>query len=296
MYVTDASVAATQEACRKLFLSDSWHPYGEAGDTRWFKQNGVRISVTVSSAPAQGGKTAITFGSEMMSADLPAPENAEDLRYAETTKELSFETASGKDSVVDFYKKTLSTSAWQPTLDNTVEIDDKPTMIFRNPGKDMLTLSFASERKGRTPVALRYQSAAEIAELERQIKAKAPQFKAEMERRQAQEAAEFAEAHKPLPKLKVFIPPEASGVEPSASEIKFTVAKGKAKGIAQGWRKQFRDAGWKEDVAVLDAMAGALSLSKDKQSLTIHYTDTGFMPAEVNISTMGAELEPSPNE
>ena len=149
---------------------------------------------------------------------------------------------------------------------------------------------------GRTPVALQYQSAAEIAELDRQIKARAPQIKAELERRQAKEAAEFSEAHKPLPKISVSIPAEASGVEPGASEIKFTVAKGKAKGVTQAWRKQFHDAGWKEDVAVMEAMAGALSLSKEKTSLTIHYTDTGFTPAEVSISAMGAELEPAPNE
>lgn len=38
-------------------------------------------------------------------------------------------------------------------------------------------------------------------------------------------------------------------------------------------------------------MTGALSFSKEKQSLTLTYTDTGMSPAEVNLSAMGAELE-----
>jgi hypothetical protein len=225
-----------------------------------------------------------------MSADLPAPENAQDLRYAETTKELSFETAANKDAVVDFYKQALAKSGWQPTLDKTVDIDEKPTMIFRNPAKDMLTLSFAREREGKIPVSLQYQSAAEIDELERQIKAKAPALRAEMERREAAAAAEFAEAHKPLPKLEIAVPTGAKGVEESPDEIKFNVDKGQARSVVEAWRKQFVAAGWKEDVATLEGMAGAVSLSKEKQSLTIHYTDTGFMPAEVSISAMGATL------
>jgi hypothetical protein len=294
MYVTEATVPATKEECRKLLTADGWQPYGMAGDTQWFKKNAVRVSTTVSSAPAQGGKTMISFGGEMMSADLPAPEDVQDLRYADTTKELSFASPAGKDAVVDFYKKALAPSGWESTLQKLVDVDDRPTMIFRNPGKDMLTLSFSSERDGRLPVSLQFQSAAEIAELDRQLKAKAPQIRAELERRQAQEDVVYAEAHKPLSKVAVTIPSDASGVEQSAGEIKFTIAKGKGKETARAWRKQFRADGWKEDVAALEGMAGALSLSKDKQSLTIRYTDTGFLPAEVTISARGAELEPAP--
>ena len=80
-------------------------------------------------------------------------------------------------------------------------------------------------------------------------------------------------------------------METSKSEIKFTVGHGKAKAAAETFRKQFRDAGWKEDLATLDAMAGTLSFSREKQSLTISYTDTGVMPTELTVSAMGAELE-----
>jgi hypothetical protein len=293
MYVTTAAVPVAAEECRKLLLAQDWQPYGLAGDSNWFKQNAVRLCVTVSSAPAQGGKTAISYSSELMSADLPAPDKAEDLRYSDTSKELSFETAATKEAMVDFYKQKLGPMRWESTLDKTVDVDDKPTMIFRNPAKDMLTLSFAMPRDGKTPVSLQYQSAAEIAELDRQIKAKMPEIRAELKRREAKEAAEFAEAHKPLPKIAVALPNDTSELVQTPDSIKFKVDQGKAKALAETWRKQFRDPGWKESMATLQAMAGAISLSKEKMSMTIHYTDTGFTPAEMNISAMGAELDSS---
>ncbi len=178
MYVTDAGVAETKDACGKLLVADGWTPYGAAGDTVDYKQNAIRLSANVSSAPAQGGKTMITYSTELMSADLPAPPDADDLRYSEQTQELSFETAADKNAVVEFYKKTLAANKWQPTLEHTVEIDHKDEMIFRNPTKDMLTLVMPPARGGKLNVSLQHQSAAEIAELDRQIKEHEPEIKA----------------------------------------------------------------------------------------------------------------------
>jgi hypothetical protein len=180
MYVTDAAVAETAEACRKLLVADGWVPYGAAGDSSYYKQNAIRIGATVSSAPAQGGKTMISYSSELMSADLPAPPDAPDLRYTENTKELSFETAGDKQAVVDFYKKTLGKLGWEPTLEHLVQVGDREEMIFRNSAKDMLTLAMPARPTGKIPVSLQQQSAAEIAELDRQLKEHAPAIKAKI--------------------------------------------------------------------------------------------------------------------
>src|SRR5438128_626537 len=59
MYSTDAAVPATADACRNLLLAQGWVLYGDAGDSAVFKQNAILVTVTVSSAPAQGGKTMI---------------------------------------------------------------------------------------------------------------------------------------------------------------------------------------------------------------------------------------------
>ena len=143
MYATEAAVPATADACRNLFLAQGWVPYGAAGDSAVFKQNAILVTATVSSAPAQGGKTMIQYSNQLISADIPAPPDVEDLRYVDEPPELTFATAN-QDAIVDFYRKTLATAGWKSTLDHMVAVDEKPTMIFRNPAKDMLTLSMSS--------------------------------------------------------------------------------------------------------------------------------------------------------
>lgn len=293
MYVTDAAVTATAEACRRLILAEGWQPYGTAGDSSHFKKNAILVGITVNSAPAQGNKTMISFSSDLMSVDLPAVPDAEDLRYSDQTEDLSFKTVVDRNTITDFYRENLTRTGWKPTLDKTVTIDDNDVMIFRNAAHDMLTLSLSPARDGKTPVLLKYQSAAE---LDRLIKAQAPALRAKADAEKAEEEKRLAEANKPLPKIAVTVPAEATNVEASAGEIKFTVSHSKAKAVAETWRKEFREAGWKEDLATLNAIAGALSFSKENQHLTVNYTDTGVMPAEVTLSAMGVELERSTGE
>jgi hypothetical protein len=292
MYATEAAVPATAEACRNLFLAQGWAPYGGAGDSAEFKQNAILATATVSVAPAQGGKTMIQYSTQLISADIPAPPNVEDLRYVDEPPELTFDTAPDQNAVVNFYRKNLAAAGWQSTLDHTVPIDDLPTMIFRNPGKDMLTLKMSGASGGRLHASVRFQSAAELAELDRRIKEQLPALRAAAEEAKAKEAARLAETNKPPPKVAVTLPPDAKVVEQTKDRINFTVGKGKAKAAAEALRAQFREAGWKEDFASVTPTTGALSFSKEKlQSLTLSYTDTGMMPPEVNLSAMGAELE-----
>src|SRR5437870_3485544 len=292
MYETQAAVPATVEACRNLFVAQGWVPYGVAGDSVVFKQNANLVTATVSSAPAQGGKTMIQYSNQLISADIPAPPNVEDLRYGDEPPELTFGTAeTNQDAIVDFYRKTLATAGWKSTLDKMIDVDEKPTMIFRNPAKEMLTLSITGVLGDKLLGSVRFQSAAEIAELDRRIKEESPRLRAAAEAKAAKEAAELTERNK-VPKVAVTLPADAKDVKQTKDEIKFTVGKGKAKAAVEFFRKQFRDAGWKEDVASLERMAGTLLFSKEYgQSVTITYSDTGFMPSEVSVSTMRAELE-----
>jgi hypothetical protein len=171
-YITEAPVEPTAEACRKLLLEKGWQPYGMAGDVQFFKQNAIRLAARVSSAPAQGGKTVIDYSTVLMSTDLPAPADTEKLQYTDTPTQLFFDTKATKQDVVGFYQTTLGKAGWEATTDKPIKIDFKDVMIFRNPQKDMLTLEI-TDVDGRSRVVLKFQSAAEIAEIERQIKADA---------------------------------------------------------------------------------------------------------------------------
>lgn len=53
-YITETPAGPTAEACRKLLVEKGWQPYGAAGDVQFFKQNAVRLTARVSSAPCAG--------------------------------------------------------------------------------------------------------------------------------------------------------------------------------------------------------------------------------------------------
>ena len=278
MYATEAAVSATADACRKLFLAQGWVPYGRAGDSAFFKQNAILVTATVSSAPAQGGKTMIQYSSQLISADIPAPPNVEDLRYVDEPPELTFATAPNQDAIVDFYRKTLAAAGWKSTMDHMVDVDDKPTMIFRNPAKDMLTLAISGVLRGKLLVSVRFQSAAEIAELDRRIKEMAPKLRAAAEAKAAKEAKEAARVGRKkqaVPKVAVTLPADAKDVKQTKDSIKFTVGKGKAKAAVESLRDTVSRRGLERRTPQWQRMAGTLSFSKeDGQSVTLTYSDT----------------------
>jgi hypothetical protein len=275
-YITERPTVETAETCRKLLMAKGWQPYGKAGDSMYFKQNAVRLNARVSAAPAQGGKTVIDYSTVLMSVDLPAPAETEQLQYADVTTQLLFDTKAKQADVVGFYRETLAKMAWEATTEKPIRIGFKNTLIFRNPQKDMLTLEIY-EVGGRNRVILKHQSAAEVADMERQ-------YKEETERRKMTK-------EKPLPKLVVMLPADANEVQQTKNRIEFKVVPGKAKAIVESWRRQFVKDGWKEEAATLHAMAGSLSFAKGDHSLTVIYADTGYLPAEVTIHAAGVELE-----
>jgi hypothetical protein len=293
LYDTDGAVPVTADAIRNLFVAQGWVPYGKAGDSDYFKHNAILATVTVSSAPARGGKTMIQYSNQLISSDIPAPQDVEDLRYVDEPPELTFATAN-QDAIVDFYRKTLASAGWKSAMDKMVDVDGKPTMIFRNSAKEMITLSMPYVLGDKLGVSVRFQSGAEIAERDRKIKEAAPRLRAEAEAKaakEAKEAAELAEKNK-VPKVAVSLPADAKVMKETTDSIKFTVGKGKAKAAVESLRKQFRDAGWKEDVASVTGMSGMVSVSKEGgPSVTITYTDTGFLPTELSVSAFRAELE-----
>ena len=99
-----AAVPATADAIRNLFVAQGWVPYGTAGDSDVFKQNAILATSTVSSAPAQGGKTMIQYSNQLISSDIPAPQDVDDLRYVDEPPELTFATTN-QDAVDRFLSK-----------------------------------------------------------------------------------------------------------------------------------------------------------------------------------------------
>jgi hypothetical protein len=280
LFVTGTSRDDAAKATRERLIAQGWQPYGTAGDSLIFKQNALRLNAMISTAPAQGGKTMIQYSSELMSADLPAPRDAVQVHYADSTKGLEFDARASSAELADFYRDVLGQAGWKPTTENPVKTGAHEVLIFRNPRQDILTLEF-SPVEDVLRGTLRHQSASEVAQQERRAREA-------LVRKQA--AAQPNPAAKPTVTLR--LPAEARNVKAAEDDIEFTLATGKAKAAVETLCAQLREAGWKEDAASLQGIAGAVSLSKKGTGiLTIIYTDTGLMPAEIHITAFGAVIE-----
>jgi len=169
IYETEAPLAATVETAHRLLQTDGWETYGSAGDSTYFKKNAVMLHVTIQSAPAQGGKTMISYSSEQMSGNIPAPAGVEDLRYDDMAKRLTCQTTMEKDAFATSYKEVLAKSGWKPNREELWKIDDKYIMAFRNSEKDLIWMDVMPGPDNKLNIALKYQSAADLVEEERQI-------------------------------------------------------------------------------------------------------------------------------
>lgn len=202
MFLSEAPAKKVAEGCRALLIEKGWEPYGVAGDSQFFKQNAIRLTAFIAAAPAQGEKTMITYSGELMSVELPAPQFAQHVQYADSTTALSFQTAKKPVEVFDFYRQSLAKAKWEPTTKNAIDDRGRKFQIFRNPAKDMLTLETSSiPDTEKSQVSLKHQSAAEIAELDRLIK----------EEQERKAAMKKGAPNKPLPRLGVPIPTRRDG-------------------------------------------------------------------------------------
>lgn len=284
-YIAEASVDQCAKDCRNRLLALGWVPYGDAGDQHFFKKNAVRLSAFIHSAPAQGGKTAISYSTELMSADLNAPADAKGLQYSDSPAQISFDTKTAKPDVVDFYKKSLAGDGWKPTLENLTKLDFREFMIFRNPRKEMLTLTI-SEIDDLRRVILKFETAEEVAETARRLD--------ELAAKKMQEERKAKMKRPPL--VRIAIPKHAKDLEQTKTRIEFKLDPGQAKAVVESLRKELAGDGWKETVTSAGDQAGAVSFEKGDQDLTLFYTDTGFLPAEISLSTIRAELERAPEK
>jgi hypothetical protein len=281
-FETTAGVEETAAAVKKLLLDQGWQVYGSAGDVMAFKKNAVQLNARVMAPPAQPGKTNISYSAEQMSADLPAPSDAEHIQYADNLKQLNLHAHGTPSDVAAWYKTALAPAGWEATTENPIADGVKSFMIFRNPAKDLLNLDMwdlRAEKKVR--VTLNHQSAAEVAEWERKADAAIA----------AKKKKDEEERNKPKPTAAITLPAGAHNVAASKTEIEFQVATGQGKAAVDAIVKQLTAASWKSENPVGDAMAGQLSLEKDGHSVKILYIDPGFIPAQITLTGWGVELE-----
>jgi hypothetical protein len=232
--------------------------------------------------PAQPGKTVISYSAVQMSADLPAPPDADSIQYSDQLKQLNVIAQGVAEEVAKTYQTALAPAGWKATTERPVRDRFDSFMIFRNPAKEMLTLTmFDLREEQKTRVTLNHNSAAEVDELERKA-----QLYAEEQKRKEEE-----KRNRPIPKFAVSLPTGAGDIQADKREIEFHLPTGRGKSAVEALVKQLTAAGWKVEAPLGNDMAGQLSFKLNEQSITILYVDPGFIPAQITITGSGVELE-----
>lgn len=171
MYLAETPVAETRAAVAKLLSQQGWTQYGDAEPMAFFKKNAIKLTAMISEAPAQGNKTSLMFSTEQMSADLPAPSEFTRLQYSEPTTTLAVDSPQSLEDLVAFYRDALAPAGWKQTTDKPIQETFTQFLIYRNPAGDMLTMESRKIEEG-TRFTLRYQTAAQLAELEQRLEEK----------------------------------------------------------------------------------------------------------------------------
>jgi hypothetical protein len=302
-YTTELSPDEATKAVHKLLTEQGWTPYGDNIGAKHYKQNAILLMAPIGKWP-NDNKTMISYLASLMSADLPAPPQALEVTYTDhmpPPKQLLFETAAARDEIYQFYRDTLAKDGWAPTTEKPITDQYKAFMIFRNQAKDLMELATENPQEGKIRGNLKHQSAAEVAEIERKIKAERPRLEAELKKKREEEEAKEGKlkqdrkdkeaAEKARRRVVVAIPADAKDVKFDADAIQFGVAPGKARAAAESIAKQIRAAGWKEDKPPKDATLGIHTFKKDDQSVYIHYSDPRSAPPDVRVSGFRVDFE-----
>ena len=178
IYTVDQPVEAAAKALAESLLAAGWVRYGDAGNSEWFLRNAVRLSVTTTAAPGQGGKTTMTFASELLPAEIPAPADAKELQFSTSQKRLSFQYPKTQEECIAFYREKLAGVGWRTTMEAPTKIDSDQVIVFRNANGDLMNLAMRPGPSGGLLVAADFQTAGEIAELKRKLDAQAEAYKA----------------------------------------------------------------------------------------------------------------------
>jgi hypothetical protein len=179
-YVTESSVDDTVAATKKAFADAGWATYGESPGLFHFKKGRQKLGVSISAAPAKGGKTMIQVNPMLLAVDLPLPPETIDARYHDAPAQLTFAHSGSWDDVAKFYQAELPKLGWTATTENLVKNEKDAFQIYRNPEKAFLELKLETY-DGKTSAKVEYKSPGQFEDDEKR-------FKEFMEKKKAEDA------------------------------------------------------------------------------------------------------------
>lgn len=208
LYGTNLKPAETVKQTRDLLTAAGWEPYGSNpvppdSEVQTFKRGAIRLIAYIApAAPGadQDGAVTINYSLQLMSADIPAPQNAKDIGFSDSTKSLQFETSDEFDSIASFYQEQLTRQGFQPTTDDIVESKNSvgqavASQTFRNKAGDLLSVEL--QRRGdMTTANVVHLTAVEAAAREKSQRESAQRFVAQRQAREEEAQRAIAKSTK----------------------------------------------------------------------------------------------------
>lgn len=161
-----ASVDATTKDLDGKLRAAGWTAYGIAGPQRFYKKNAVKLTTFVSEAPAQNNQTMLQLTTELMSADLPAPEEADQVQYSDSPTQVTFRDPREVREMLKTYQPQLLALGWKPTTEHPIIDGFEQFLILRTDAGEMLELNMRPIGDEGTRVVVRYRTLEEVKRME----------------------------------------------------------------------------------------------------------------------------------
>lgn len=284
IYSAAGSADEVRAEAVKSFSAAGWVPYGEAGETLYFKKGKVKAQLTVSASPVKPGTSMVSYLAEGMSADLPLPPDARDAQYSDSTKRLTFASSQTPDEVDTAYRKLLAPAGWTTTMAKPEKFDFDYCINYRHPSEGLIELVMRPGEE-KLLVTATYKTQAEV-EAE---KAKAAAQGDALRKKLA------AEANAPKPEVNLALPKSVKQHFAVTNGYTIELASGSGMETAKKIGAQLQAQGWKAGQPMpLAPETGMLEFTKDSLRITLTYMDPGPVPAQISIAAAGVVIKAKP--
>lgn len=187
-FTTADSVADTAETVTKVLMAEGWKPYEKPFSAKAqnpqmeilnFKRGKEALSAFIVVAPAQGGRTSVSYSALVSANDLPFPKDAINIAFDPDRPYLSCITGETLEQTLDFFRDELGVLGWspwsiklgarQPTTERIGEIHSNGAVAyFVRDLKQPLVLTLQRTADDKLKVEIRAVPAEVLARLNRQ--------------------------------------------------------------------------------------------------------------------------------
>jgi hypothetical protein len=120
-FITRESVTRAFELTAGELINDDWQPYDDPTAARTsdpstramsFKKEGRALSLVIAVSPSQANATSVSYTEIALRNDLPFPKDATRIKFDPESPYLSFVTARGAETTLDYFRNELRPLGW----------------------------------------------------------------------------------------------------------------------------------------------------------------------------------------